>query len=255
MYSTKNISAEGNISDVDAKSNTVKGYFSVFGNKDADGDIIAPGAYTKSLKENGQRVLHLYQHDSMRPLSSVRGGSLKLSEDARGLAFESTISPTSWGKDVIQLIQDGVLNENSIGFSVVKSMERKGYRELIELRLWEGSSVSFGANDQALNTKSAFTEDVLQKKMQTVMKAVRNGNYTDDTAEQLEIYLLQLNQLFMDAKATSPALQKAVKPASDDKAIQGVKALNNLFKRDTEAVDPDEKRRQAALLGRLLKRA
>src|SRR5450432_2105211 len=109
IYEIKNI--DGAVTDVDAKSGTVKGYFSVFGNIDSDKDMIMPGAYSKSLKESA-RQLHLYQHDSYRPLSSVKGGSLKLNEDAKGLAFESTISPTSWGKDVIQLIEDGVLNEN-----------------------------------------------------------------------------------------------------------------------------------------------
>jgi HK97 family phage prohead protease len=254
MYEIKNIS--GAITDVDAKSSTVKGYFSVFNNKDSDNDVILPGAYTKSLKENGQRVLHLYQHDPMRPLSSVKSGKLILKEDNHGLAFESTISPTSWGKDVIQLIQDGVLNENSVGFRTVKSLDKKDYRELVELKLFEGSSVSWGANPEAVIVKSELNEDFLTTKMNTVLKAVRDGNYTDETAAQLEIYILQLNQLFLDAKATKPVLQETAKPATGEKTIQVVKGLNNLFKTHPRAAErKEELRKQAALLGRLIKRA
>jgi uncharacterized protein len=247
MFSIKSIPLDGNITDIDEKSGTVKGYASVFGNKDSDGDIIMPGAYTKSLKEMGPRVLHLYQHDPMRPLSSVRGGSLKLSEDARGLKFESTISPTSWGKDVIQLIKDNVISENSVGFQTMKSMDRKGYRELQELKLFEISSVSWGANDQALNTKSLYqavitdeelTDEYLTQRKETIMKAVKNGKYSDDTAEMLDIYLMQLNHIIVNTKATTPAVQVAAKPVIDDKVIQGAKALNLLFKPEEKAIDP-----------------
>jgi phage head maturation protease len=37
--------------DQDLKQGIVSGYFAVFGNKDLDGDIIAPGAFTKTIQE------------------------------------------------------------------------------------------------------------------------------------------------------------------------------------------------------------
>ena len=243
IYEMKRVSNE--IIDVDTKTNTVRGYASVFGNKDSDNDIIMPGAYTKSLGDKGKRQLHLYQHDSMRPLSSVRAGTLKLSEDAKGLKFESTITPTSWGKDVIMLINDGVLNENRVGFSDVKYADKKGYRELQELKLYEISSVSWGANDQALNMKSLFTDDFLISRIETVTKAFRNGSYTDDTHSQLEIYLLQLNQLLLQTKSTEPAPQEAAKPVIDTEVIQRVKAWNSLFKADTGAAERQEQKRRS----------
>ena len=64
----------GEVKDVDAKQGIVTGYFSVFGNKDSDGDVIVPGAFKKTLMENGpesegKRIKHLLQHDVDRPLS------------------------------------------------------------------------------------------------------------------------------------------------------------------------------------------
>ena len=59
IYKTSPI---GELKDIDEKSGIVKGYGSIFGNIDSDGDIISKGAYTKTIKENGDRVKYLYQH-------------------------------------------------------------------------------------------------------------------------------------------------------------------------------------------------
>ena len=61
----------GELLDADDKSGIVKGYGSVFGNKDSDGDIITKGAYTKTIKENGDRVRYLYQHNMDWPLGKM----------------------------------------------------------------------------------------------------------------------------------------------------------------------------------------
>ena len=72
-------------------------------------------------------------------------------------------------------------------------------QKLLELKLWEGSTVSWGANMEALVTgmksldkKTIF--DTLDKKMIALQKAVK-GNYTDETAYQLEIELMQIQQM------------------------------------------------------------
>ena len=56
IYKTSPI---GELKDIDEKSGIVKGYGSIFGNIDSDGDIISKGAYTKTIKENGDRVYFL----------------------------------------------------------------------------------------------------------------------------------------------------------------------------------------------------
>jgi len=41
------------IKDVDGRKGIVTGYFSDFNSIDSDGDIIKPGAFTKSISQNG----------------------------------------------------------------------------------------------------------------------------------------------------------------------------------------------------------
>ena len=69
----------GSLTDIDEKASLVKGYGSVFGNKDSDGDIIMRGAYRKTLQENGDRVKYLYQHDMDKPLGKRKGPYLTYS--------------------------------------------------------------------------------------------------------------------------------------------------------------------------------
>jgi HK97 family phage prohead protease len=197
---------DGAVKDVDTVKGIVTGYFSVFGNKDSDGDIVMPGAYKKSLKENGPdsekpRILHLYMHDSYKPLAKPQ----VLKEDKYGLYFESLISHTALGKDVIQLYLDKVLTEHSIGYQIVKREvdEREEVQKLTELKLWEGSTVSWGANMEALveTVKADGVQDKkIWDKLLTMMDALDKalqGNYTDETARQMEIHFKQLQQVVL----------------------------------------------------------
>ena len=199
------------VTDVDQIKGIVTGYFSIFGNKDSDGDIILPGAYKKTLRENGPesekaRILHLYMHDSYKVLAKPN----VLKEDKKGLYFESKISLTALGKDVLQLYMDKVLTEHSIGYQIVKREvdESTDTQKLIELKLWEGSTVSWGANMEALveSVKGIDDKDAVSKlitKMDALETAIK-GSYTDDTARQLEISLKQIQQMLISLVRKEP---------------------------------------------------
>lgn len=226
--------SDGVIKDVDTVKGIVTGYFSIFGNKDSDGDIVLPGAYKKTLKENGPdsakpRILHLYMHDSMKPLAKPS----VLKEDKTGLYFESTISHTQLGKDVIQLYQDKVLTEHSIGYQIIKR-ERDESREeqkLIELKLWEGSTVSWGANMDAIvsTVKDGKPNKQVWDKLLGMMDALDTalkGNYSDDTARQIEIQFKQLQQVIMSlVRSTEPVKST---PAVEPKKITADWVINKL---------------------------
>ena len=215
-FSTKGISTsvEGVITDIDPASGTIKGYFSVFGNKDSDEDVIMPGAFTKTLQENGSRIRHVWQHNISQPLARP-----KLFQDSKGLAFESVISKTNLGKDVILLYEDGVIDEHSIGYRIVKAQRVSDYNELRELRLWEGSSVTLGANELALGGPSkSLTEEQLIKRMDQTYKALRNGRYeSEEIFELLDVYHQQLKQLFHDLVSTR-AVSNTPEPTDEQKS-------------------------------------
>lgn len=123
------------------------GYGAVFSNVDTGGDVIEPGAFTKTLAEGWERVKILALHnDCWLPI----GRPLELREDANGLYLSAKISDTSMGKDIKVLLKDGVLNELSIGYDpVVFDYDGEGIRHLREIKLWEVSVVTWAMNPEA----------------------------------------------------------------------------------------------------------
>jgi HK97 family phage prohead protease len=219
IFSYKSIAADATtIKDVDTEKGIVTGYFSAFGSIDSDNDMIMPGAYKKTLQENANRVKHLWQHDVRYPLSKPT----TLKEDSYGLYFESEISKTSYGKDVLQLYKDGVIDEHSVGFKTINKSQKSNYTEITEIRLWEGSTVTFGANPNTPFTgmKGASAEDVM-KKMDSVLKTFRNGRFeNEEIFDALEVYFKQLQQLFIEltTKSTQP-VEETVEPEQIDVAL------------------------------------
>jgi HK97 family phage prohead protease len=198
----------GVIKDVDVKTGTVTGYFAIFGNVDSDGDMIMPGAFKRTLNNNYKRIKHLAFHDSTKILSGTRKGNLTVKEDAKGLYFESKISDTSYGRDIITLYDDGAIDEHSIGYEVKDEKKTDKYNQLNELKLWEGTTTPWGANEQALleGMKGVVDAEQLQKKHATLMKAIRNGTFeNEDLFDVIELHLKQLEQHIIDLQSTRPA--------------------------------------------------
>lgn len=246
MFLTKDVSdntVKGVIKDIDEKSGTVTGYFSVFGNVDSDGDIIMPGAFTRTLNNNYKRLKHLNQHNTDEPLSGTKNDRLKISEDTKGLYFESKISETTYGKNTLLLYRDGVLDEHSIGYEVIKSrdsdtqfVERWGQKrpvkELIELKLWEGSTVTWGANPKArAESVKSMTKEQVSKKMQNVLSALKNGAYEgDEMFEMLELFFKQLEAQFTILSTTQPVDETTLDPQKgfkEESQILALLSLNN----------------------------
>jgi HK97 family phage prohead protease len=124
-----------------------EGIAACYGNTDLQGDVIEPGAFSKTLREKGE-VPILWQHDTSEPI-----GMGKLSDSPAGLvivgelALESPTAHKAYG-----LLKRRIVSGLSIGFDQVKSKVVDGVRRISELRLWEVSLVTFGANERALVT-------------------------------------------------------------------------------------------------------
>ena len=185
----------GELIDADEKAGIVKGYGSIFGNVDSDGDIINKGAYRKTVEENGNRVKYLYQHDMDKPLGKMR----ELYEDEKGLVFEAEIPKTQLGKDVIELMKSGVITENSVGIIPVKKEMQDGYRHINEVRLFEISAVTLAANDQAmiLDVKGNVDRTKILKRYDNMAKLLRKGEISDELGYALESEIYKLNQFLI----------------------------------------------------------
>lgn len=194
----------GQIVDADSKAGIVKGYASVFGNIDSDGDIINKGAYQKTIKENGYRVKYLYQHDMDKPL----GKMVHLEEDEKGLIFEAEIPKTQLGKDVVELIKAGVITENSVGIlPMVKNMNQEGYREINEVKLFEVSAVTLAANDAALilDVKGNVDMDKVSNRYDRLASLIRKGDISDELGYAIESEILKLKSIFENS--TLPTIE------------------------------------------------
>ena len=202
----------GELSDYDEKNSVVKGYGSYFDNKDADNDVIMRGAYQKTIKENGERVKYLYQHNMMQPIGKMN----ELYEDEKGLVFVAEVPKTQLGKDVIELMKAGVITENSVGILPIQKEDRGDYRELKEVKLFEISAVTLAANDQAkiMDVKGSKVIDDIYKRYDTLCKLIRKGNISDEMGYAIEAEIYKLKSLFINAtqpviETTEPVEQKS----------------------------------------------
>tara|TARA_Y100001951_G_scaffold1819_1_gene1268 strand:+ start:2768 stop:3427 length:660 start_codon:yes stop_codon:yes gene_type:complete len=199
----------GELLDADEKAGVIKGYASVFDNKDSDNDIIRKGSYRKTISENGQRVKYLYQHDMDKPLGKMS----MLEEDDKGLIFESKIAKTTLGKDVIELIKSGVITENSVGILPIQKEMVDGVRNITEVKLYEISAVTLAANDQAviMDVKGNYDKDKILSRYDNMAKLIRKGNISDELGFALEAEILKLKSLFQKI-TTQPADIKVTEP-------------------------------------------
>lgn len=108
---------------------------------------IQRGAFASTLESADVRAL--WNHDSNYPLGRSRAGTLALSEDETGLAFEIDPPETSYAKDLLVSMRRGDVNQMSIGFITVRDKwEQIGgqvIRTLLEVELFDVSPVTYPA--------------------------------------------------------------------------------------------------------------
>ncbi len=126
-----------------------EGYASLFDAEDLGRDVIAPGAFSASLRKRGAGgIKMLFQHDPGQPI----GVWTSLVEDARGLYVTGRLTTeVPKAREVLALMRDGAVDGLSIGFRAVKGRRdaRSGIRHLKEIDLWEISVVTFPMQPEA----------------------------------------------------------------------------------------------------------
>lgn len=166
----------------DEETNVIEGYASTFGgDPDHVGDIVAQGAFTKTIQTRGNQVKMLVNHR----WSDIIGKVVELKEDNYGLFFKAKISETARGNEIMTLIKDGVLDRISIGYRTIKSKwdHENNIRTLEEVELYELSVVPIPANDRAVITGAKNDEPspeekagrVLSKKTETALREAKSA--------------------------------------------------------------------------------
>lgn len=196
------------VKDVDPKQGIFTGYFASFGTVDSYGDVCDFGCFADTFKEWGPegkgRIKCAYQHD---PFNGLLGKPLVLEERSFGAYHETKVTPTSYGKDVLLLIEDGVLTEQSFAFetlgfvSAAQSPDR--HRHLTKVRLYEYGPQTWGANE---NTPIIDVKSVgAATRMQALEKHLKAGNLKD---QKLTVLLTMMTDMWHKAAGQTLDLGK-----------------------------------------------
>ena len=132
---------------------------------------------------------------------------------------------TTLGNDLYELYKEGHITEHSIGFQTIKSQAKSGYNEINEIKLYEGSSVLWGANANTptVGVKSQIKSTLVDEMGKTI-KSLRNGHFTDETFELLELKLKQLQQYLSEMEdeesiSPEPTAEEALPTEEEDPMI------------------------------------
>ena len=143
----------------DVEGREISGYASTY-EEDLGGDIIMPGAFTKTLAENGNRVKTMWQH-----MKSI-GKLVHHEERSNGIFVVNKLSKTRLADEAIELVKDEVIDRMSIGYSVPRGKsdysESYNTRKIRELKLYEVSLVDFPMNEGAVITGIKSVRDAIQ---------------------------------------------------------------------------------------------
>lgn len=150
-----------------SEAGSFEGMLSPYGNIDGGDDIVEPGAYKKTLKEKGATRPLLWQHKSDEPI-----GEITLTDTPEGLMCSGQLlMDDPMAQKAHRFIKSGIVKGLSVGFETVKKSFKDGIRHLEEMKLYEGSIVTFPMNEQALITsvkarrerKDDFNEELVER--------------------------------------------------------------------------------------------
>lgn len=174
---------------------TVKGHAAVFNKWSLDlggfRERIKKGAFDEVLSKD-PHVLHLWDHDTARALSSTRSTQypLELRVDPHGLHFFSKVAPTTDAANLRILMEGGVITQSSFAFTVDEDewrLAEQDGQEIVERTitrvddLFDVTTCAMGAyptTDSALALRSLVSGR--RKLADLVVAPVTVGDETED---------------------------------------------------------------------------
>jgi HK97 family phage prohead protease len=151
-------------------------------------EFIREGAFKRSLKSRNEIKLFM-NHNTDVVLGSTRAGTLRLTEDSRGLLAQADLPDTTAGRDLSVLMKRGDVSSMSFGFSVPpkgdKWSQDGATRELHQIRLHEVSIVT-GFPAYAATTASVRSLDILATRTAVDVDALSDAIMRLEAGETLE---------------------------------------------------------------------
>jgi HK97 family phage prohead protease len=163
---------------------------------------IAPGAFRKTLSETPD-VRLLVNHEGL-PMARTKNGTMRLSEDEKGLFFEAELANTQEARDLYTLVERGDVDQMSFAFRVIRQnwSKDRSERTLTEVSLSDG--------DVSIVTYPAYTATSVEARelIKRAMHEIKAGR--EITGESL----LVLKQIFGDLSEGHDYIMKAVEVMS-----------------------------------------
>jgi HK97 family phage prohead protease len=196
---------------------TFTGYGSTYGgDPDLAGDVIEAGAFTQSIKQQGNGYPLLWAHRTDEPI-----GIAKVSDDPKGLKVDGTLvlgDPAA--QRAYTHLKAGSIKGLSIGYSLPYGEGKitygdDGTRTLKEIHLHELSLVAIPANPKAQVTAVKSLVDV-----EHVLRTLRDAKDAD-VVMHLRAIDAQLKRLLIVAEED----EGDDEPEEDPEELEAVKAL------------------------------
>jgi HK97 family phage prohead protease len=194
---------ETKIEDVDEKGRVLVAANAI-GNIDSDEDRSMPGSFTKTLKENFNRLKWFLNHDTTKLLGvpvegSESGNALRMLGQ---LNMKKQLSQDTY-EDYKLYAEYGKSLEHSIGVEAVKKEIKDGVRNVFEWKLWEYSTLTaWGSNSQTPLLGIKSDKDIIET-IDWLNIKLKKGNYTDEKFSQIEKQLMQLKSLLIEPDSTT----------------------------------------------------
>jgi len=151
----------------------IQGWAAIYDEVDLNRDIIAPGAFARSLAATGPAgVKFLYQHAAEMPVGRWRA----FEEREKGLyAIGEIHLSTQTAREAAELIKADIIDGLSIGFQPIRAQRTGGGRRILEASLWEVSIVTFPMAPKArlVRASTAPRSRSVEAFAQTVREAAR----------------------------------------------------------------------------------
>lgn len=181
---------------------------SKFDNTDLMGDVVRKGAFTKTFQEGGNRIKHVIDHTLKA--ASVVGLPIKMYETSTHAVVESALNlEKQISRDLFSDYKffqaNGKTLEHSYGYQTIqagKSATAGGGEEILELKMYEYSTVAMGANSETplLSIKSLTVDDV-----PILEEYLRKFDVTNAKGKQIESIIKQIKELKGPVNATPEA--------------------------------------------------
>lgn len=180
------------LKELDEKKGIVIAYANAYNFKDSDGDISAPGSFTKTIKDNFKRIRVLKDHNPTITL----GVPLAIkTDDPYGLLTETKFNlKKEVARDMFTDIQlmhkEGLNAELSIGYNII-SRDKKNKSIISEYKLMEYSFLSSWAANELSTVQDIKSIKSLYGIMSLIEKSY-NLDYSDTRLKQIEVLLKSL---------------------------------------------------------------